>query len=160
MKSSIIFPFFLAVLSMGYTACSEAEKEEAAEDSVTDDSSTNTGDVDGDGQSADNGDCDDTDASIYSGAADTSVDGVDQNCDGVDGMDADADGFVDINGGGDDCDDSNPELTPVDADQDGFSTCADDCDDSDPFTYPGRRLHSGSLFPFSPTVLWLEAGWY
>jgi hypothetical protein len=41
-------------------------------------------DFDGDGSFAGD-DCNDQDASVHPGAADTTADGVDQNCDGVDG---------------------------------------------------------------------------
>ena len=93
MKSSIIIPFFIAVLSLGCTACAEAKKEASTEDSGSD----NT----------------------------------------VASVDADADGFVAVHAGGDDCDDTDPSLTPEDADLDGFSTCSGDCDDGDIFAYPG-----------------------
>gem|GEM_PF-5258790 len=64
---------------------------------------------------------------------DTSIDGVDQNCDGVDGPDADQDGHVDIEAGGDDCDDQDPEsmTTEEDPDCDGVPVWMD-CDDQDP----------------------------
>jgi formylglycine-generating enzyme required for sulfatase activity len=44
-------------------------------------------------------------------------------------QDRDCDGYVGQEYGGDDCDDSNPQRTPEDADQDGVSTCEGDCDD-------------------------------
>ena len=47
-------------------------------------------DDDSDGQTGNEGDCDDTDPSIYRGATDTAGDGIDQNCDGVDGNFANA----------------------------------------------------------------------
>ena len=49
-------------------------------------------DLDGDGISARDGDCDDTDSAIYPGARDFRGDGIDDNCDGVDGTDRDGDG--------------------------------------------------------------------
>ena len=52
------------------------------------------------------GDCDDSDPSVYPGADDSAGDGVDQNYDGVDGVDADH-GFASTNGGGGDCDDND-----------------------------------------------------
>jgi len=42
-------------------------------------------DADGDGYSVEDGDCDDTDNSIYPGAVDIADNGIDENCDGVDG---------------------------------------------------------------------------
>lgn len=49
-----------------------------------------TEDADGDGVEAANGfcadaDCDDEDATVHPGVVDDTVDGVDQNCDGIDG---------------------------------------------------------------------------
>jgi hypothetical protein len=41
-------------------------------------------DDDGDGFTGNEGDCDDTDASIYTGAEEICGDGIDQNCDGID----------------------------------------------------------------------------
>lgn len=62
-------------------------------------------DDDGDGVSENDGDCDDSDAGIYPGASDTTVDGVDQDCNNVDGPDGDGDGFAPESAGGTDCDD-------------------------------------------------------
>lgn len=45
---------------------------------------TNTDDVDGDGYSEADGDCDDTDGSVYPGADEIPWDGVDQDCDDAD----------------------------------------------------------------------------
>ena len=68
-------------------ACSDgSEKPAGSEDTGSEPSTTvgttSTGDADGDGFSTGDGDCDDTDASVYPGGPDTSVDGVDQDCDG------------------------------------------------------------------------------
>ncbi|NUQ51999.1 MAG: hypothetical protein HUU19_04800, partial [Phycisphaerales bacterium] len=74
-----------------------------------------SGDLDGDGLSTCQGDCDDSDP-------------------GLDRTDADADGWSTCAG---DCDDADPGKTPVDADGDGASLCDGDCDDGDPGVYPG-----------------------
>jgi hypothetical protein len=69
--------------------------------------------------------------------ADSGTDIVDTNTAEENPNDADGDGYVDINAGGDDCDDADPTLTPEDADQDGYSSCQGDCDDNDTFAFPG-----------------------
>ena len=37
---------------------------------------------------------------------------IDQDCDGIDPQDADGDGFISSDTGGDDCDDTNPDIHP------------------------------------------------
>ncbi len=93
-------------------------------------------DNDGDGYSATEGDCDDTNPDIGPDAEEIWYDGFDQNCDNADDFDADGDG--DIGGpNGVDCDDTNAALNSYDEDGDGFSTCEDDCDDTEPAASPG-----------------------
>jgi hypothetical protein len=80
-------------------------------------------------------DCDDTSAGTYPGAAyleppDSCM--LDEDGDGYGAMDVPE--GVEV---GSDCDDSNPELTPFDGDEDGYSTCTGDCNDGDDYTYPG-----------------------
>ena len=87
-------------------------------------------DDDGDGD-PDVTDCDDTDASIYNGAPETTLDGIDQDCNGADqiicSIDDDGDGF-----GG-----PGVILAPDgDCDDDGESWVDTDCDDADPLAYP------------------------
>ena len=82
-----------------------------------------------------------------------------RNCDDVDGVNVDGDGYADAMSGGDDCDDSNPNIHPAAADDsadgvdqncDGFDgvdadgdlyaasvSGGDDCDDTDASVNPG-----------------------
>ncbi len=55
-------------------------------------------------------DCDDTDASVFPGAADAWYDGVDSNCDGASDYDQDGDGQNAVAGGGVDCDDTDAAV--------------------------------------------------
>ena len=74
-------------------------------------------DEDGDGYSANQGDCDDDDASIHPGATDSCGDGIDQDC------------------SGEDC--PSPETpAPIDNDGDGY-TAGSDCNDNDASIHPG-----------------------
>ena len=106
-------------------------------------------DADGDGQTERTGDCDDTDATTYDGAADAWYDGVDSDCAENDDDDADADGAAFPA----DCDDTDVTVSPdaseiwydgvdqdcdglsdYDSDRDGHDDIAfggDDCDDTD-----------------------------
>ena len=74
--------------------------------------SSSSQDLDGDGYSSDEGDCEDDNRAVFPGAPDP-CDGVDNNCDGVD-----------------------DEL--FDADEDGWATCAGDCRDNDATSNPGK----------------------
>ena len=112
-------------------------------------------DVDGDGFSTCDSDCDDSDASVFPGAPDP-CDGVDSDCGGALDLeyDDDADGISECEG---DCDDDDPTVYPgapevcdnrdndcdgslmegeEDGDGDGYGACAD-CDDLDPGVHPG-----------------------
>jgi len=59
-------------------------------------------------------DCDDTDDTIYPGAAETAYDGIDSNCDGLDPDDVDLDGSTSNQavGGTPDCDDTDDTVYP------------------------------------------------
>ncbi len=116
------------------------------------------GDADGDGFTADEGDCDDHDAATFPGAEEI-CDGRDNDCNGIDDdpFDLDGDGISAPCEG--DCDDSDPEVYPnaeevcdgidndcsgraddaegIDEDQDGVCVENGDCDDEDPTSYPG-----------------------
>jgi hypothetical protein len=83
-------------------------------------------DLDGDGWTVAQGDCDDWNTALHPEASDSVGDGIDQNCDGVDGVDADGDGFGD------------PWSWIMACTQPaGTTTDATDCDDSDPAIHPG-----------------------
>jgi hypothetical protein len=93
-------------------------------------------DLDGDGwDPICGGDCNDDDATINPEALDLTVDGIDQNCDGIDGA-----VIVDGPDGGDA--DAGPTCVPEDEDRDFYTTCGDaetppDCNDSDSRVHPG-----------------------
>ncbi len=113
------------------------------------------GDVDGDGFTTEEGDCNDQDSSVYPDAEEV-CDGKDNDCNGIvdDPFDVDQDGWSSCNG---DCDDDDPDIYPnaeeicdgidndcddeidegLDDDHDGWCEEEGDCDDDDPTTYPG-----------------------
>ena len=131
-----------------YPACDSSRFEVCAE-------GTCKVDRDGDGFVVDD-DCDDTDPAARPNGDDLTVDGVDQNCDGLDGIDVDGDGWASSTSGGRDCDDEESLVHPLagevcdgvdndcdggidnvaDGDGDGFDACTD-CDDDDTGIHPG-----------------------
>jgi len=115
-------------------------------------------DLDGDGYSEADGDCDDADATVFPRAPDL-CDGLDNDCDGTlneSPDDLDLDGFSECAG---DCDDEDPTINPDapetcgdgvdnncdghreegcggDLDGDGYTTEDGDCDDTDGSMHP------------------------
>jgi len=128
------------------------------DDDLADDDDTPTDDLDGDGWTSEEGDCDDNDDSIHPGATEIQCDGTDNDCDPTPEDDSDTDQDGDGYSVCEDCDDSDPSIHPgaeeicnsidddcdgeglyeeVDGDGDGYAPCEDDCDDLDPEVYPG-----------------------
>ena len=101
-------------------------------------------DLDGDGYSVEDGDCNDGNPAVNPSASDVAGDSIDQNCDGIDGTDMDADGFASVASGGDDCDDFdaviNPDFGVVDIEDHVDSNC--DGEDSLSYTYKAVRIDS------------------
>ena len=141
---------FLYTLQFFGCSCAEEEVQDTAiltvdidQDGITteegdcDDTDPNIGiiDDDGDGFSACNLDCDDSDAFAHPGAAEAESD---SDC----MRDADEDGWGDREApgtgvAGTDCNDSDSSITGEDGDGDGILTCEGDCDDNDIFTFTG-----------------------
>ncbi|RIJ46826.1 HYR domain-containing protein [Maribellus luteus] len=94
------------------TACSAPDGfVENSQDCDDNDSSVNPNDLDGDGVSSCDGDCDDTNPNMFPGNPEV-CDGIDNDCDG------------------------NVPADELDADNDGFSACNGDLDDTDPTVFP------------------------
>ena len=120
-------------------------------------------DADGDGSSTYGGDCDESEATVYTGAPEL-PDGMDNDCDGTidegtTAYDDDGDGVTETSG---DCDDTNAATYPAapeiadgkdnncdgrvdeatrnyDDDGDGYTEAGGDCDDADRDLNPGAR---------------------
>ena len=91
-------------------------------------------DSDGDGYKPSDGDCDESDPSVYPGADDSWYDGVDSDCDGADDYDQDEDGFrheaSGVSSSKIDCNDTNANIYPgaLETDGDGIDS---DCNGED-----------------------------
>ncbi len=97
-------------------------------------------DVDADGFSTAQGDCDDLDPTLHPGAVEIPADGVDTDCDRLEDcyVDADNDGFGDASG-------ITVPSTFLDCDAAGLATDTDDCDDSDGTIHPGAQEGTADL---------------
>jgi len=101
------------------------------------DDSCSCTDADGDGQLSDHplcggGDCDNTDPTVYTGAAEICTDGKDNDCDGAaDFQDADR-----VNCPGN-CVDNDGDQYFMDISNSGIDCGDADCDDNDPNVHPG-----------------------
>jgi hypothetical protein len=88
-------------------------------------------DVDGDGFSDKEGDCDDNNRNINPNAMEVYYNGIDEDCDSMtNDADQDGDGFAAEQVGGPDCDDLNDMINPVAQDISG-NGIDEDCDGSD-----------------------------
>ena len=100
------------------------------------DASLNLLDVDGDGVDTCGGDCADEDPAVFPGAPEVECDGTDNDCDA--GTSDTPDGDGDGDSVCDDCDDTDASLNLADADGDGVASCGGDCDDAEPLVSPAE----------------------
>ena len=90
-------------------------------------------DIDTDGITIAEGDCDDTDPGRYPGNTEVAYDGIDQDCDNEDEDDLDDDGYAAAVVGGEDCNDIDPNVHPgrYDSPYDGTDQDCSGADDND-----------------------------
>lgn len=130
-----------------------AEETEPTSAPTSEPSQSNDDDGDGDGYTQEEGDCDDTDPDISPNETDSTVDGIDQDCDDVDGIDGDGDGVASVESGGTDCDDTRADISPE------LSEACDELDnDCDGVLNNGRECvvyaHSSStLYEVDPFLM-------
>lgn len=84
-----------------------------------------------------NDDCDDLLNTVNPDGIEIWYDGIDQNCDGANDYDQDDDGYESDQYSGDDCDDTDASISPLDNDGDGYGGCDGDCNDNDAAINPG-----------------------
>ncbi|MCB9797746.1 MAG: putative metal-binding motif-containing protein [Alphaproteobacteria bacterium] len=114
-------------------------------------------DIDGDGVTPAEGDCDDSDPDTYPGAPEVCGDGADNDCDGeLDDKDLDLDGFIDSDCEAytgslpvGDCDDADPSVNPDALDSPDLDYIDENCDGVD-----GDVLDAIFLDPVSGSDGW------
>ncbi len=130
----------LSGLFVGLSACSDKEEEEdtdseqAETDTASDiDITVENGDLDQDGYTEEEGDCDDANAMVYPNG-DEICDGIDNNCDGLIDEDVLTSFYADSDGDGY----GNPDiLTEGCEPPEGYSNNGSDCDDGNNQSHPG-----------------------
>ena len=135
----------LALAFVMLTPLGCGDKEPSGDDSVptddsspTDDTGEPASDVDGDGFTAEAGDCDDNDAAVNPGAAETPYNGVDDDCDAASpDDDLDGDGYAK----GADCNDGDGAVNPG-ADE----VCDGSDNDCDGLVDPDGSAGGGTFF--------------
>ena len=188
---------FLSVAVDGGTDCDDSDADifPGADDVWYDGVDSDCGggsdyDQDGDGHdsalmSEGGTDCNDDAASVNPDREEVWYDGIDQDCADTDeagvvdeeaDFDQDGDGHMHLLYGGDDCDDTDPDISPSadevwydgvdqncdgknDHDQDGDSfTFDDDCDDEDPELFPNAAGYEGCERSFDETGVFKGGG--
>lgn len=132
-----------------------------------------TSDLDRDGFSIAEGDCNDAEASVYPGALDVVGDKIDQDCDSLDGVDGDDDNHASMASGGDDCNDEDDTIY-AHAPEVGWDGIDQNCDKVDQYDFleiGGGKYHTCGLDSQGVIRCWggdakgqvtsrpLDAGW-
>ena len=120
-----------------------AFEEDTGDNEIPDEGS----DLDSDGYSVEDGDCNDGNPAVNPSASDVVGDSIDQNCDGIDGTDMDADGFASVASGGDDCDDFDAVINPDFGVVDIEDYVDSNCDGMDSLSYAYKAVRFDSLSP-------------
>jgi hypothetical protein len=145
MMTRLTLRSILALAFVMLTPLGCGDKEPSGDDSVptddsspTDDTGEPASDVDGDGFTAEAGDCDDNDAAVNPGAAETPYNGVDDDCDAASpDDDLDGDGYAK----GADCNDGDGAVNPG-ADE----VCDGSDNDCDGLVDPDGSAGGGTFF--------------